>query len=87
MKQADNRNQKLLILQAAIAGNAQPLRDMKAKQGRTYNDQELEGRRLYLTTLFGYEATPKETINFFGQYEPVAPMSCYLLPNGMPLYF
>jgi hypothetical protein len=88
MNTPTDRSKKLLALQAAMLGNTAPLREFKTHRGRPYSDQELEERRLYLGSLSGKDATMKETIAFFGRYEPTeGVIQCYELPNGMRLYF
>jgi len=83
-----NKNQKILALQAVMSGNPQPLMELKAKQGRPYTEDEIEYRRLYLNSLNGKEHTRKDAIAFFGRYEPMeGTASCYELPNGLRLYF
>ena len=83
---ASDKHAKLLALQAAINGNTQTLKELKAKQGRLFTPEEREAQRLYLSELSGYEADAKETARFFGRYEPNSG-DYYRLPNGMALYF
>ncbi|GAB4017119.1 hypothetical protein [Spirosoma koreense] len=87
MKPIDQKAQKLLALQAALNGNPELLQAYKAQWGKPYTEAELEERRQYLTSVYGYEASLEEVFTLFGRSVPTGPGASYRLPNGMPIYF
>ena len=87
-----NRQQKLSILQQAILGNTDPLRELKDNHPPRYTPERAQERRDYLSELLQHPCSEEEFRNMFGQYDierwekPDRQIICVILPNSMRHY-
>ena len=72
MDDAINKSQKRLALQEVMKGNPEPLKQLRAHQGRPYSADELEQRRQFVSKLLGRPAALDETIRMLGGYDTSA---------------